>query len=637
MSENIIHACAQRGDLEGLRRALDEGSDVHARDQDGVTPLHWAAINGHYECCQLLLSRGADVNITGGTLRATPMHWCTRQGQVQVMSLLLDHGANPLQLDGQGFHTLHLATHSSLVMTIVYLLQRAEFQPQVALDRKDTQGHTALMWAAFQGDALSVDVLLKHGAAVHVSDMDGLTPLHWAVVHGNRLCILRLIEAGSDLKAREHKGQTPCELARELGTYAAYRSAMKELDRKDNGEPGRFLLSRRAILGLVFTMPCLMYELTFIVSGRSPWFLAPLVFVLGIFATHVYTTAYLLQIDHAKGAHASPYYLSLVCLSVVLGVAHYCVFLSGISLARDVTVCVLATSLVYFFFLTARNAPGQCAKPASKAELRRTIDLLAREGRLSGLYFCATCMSRKPMRAKHCIICNTCVARHDHHCPWVMNCIGLNNHAPFLIALAFAQAAITAFHWATWAYFRASVSPSLVAQQRCPLFPWLCAAVSINGSLYYTAVWLLLTQIWVGILLAFQLYQISTQVTTFELVNLKRHGFMAGRPDANMLGQGQAGYIKMQSEHLLAQGLSPYEVKLVLHGRSPVRRGFCGRILSSGSSLLAIVGLDLYSRHSPATPRAPNPFDHGCLTNWMDFASRGKHDGIDYTRLYDVP
>ena len=193
MSENIIHACAQRGDLEGLRRALDEGSDVHARDQDGVTPLHWAAINGHYECCQLLLSRGADVNITGGTLRATPMHWCTRQGQVQVMSLLLDHGANPLQLDGQGFHTLHLATHSSLVMTIVYLLQRAEFQPQVALDRKDTQGHTALMWAAFQGDALSVDVLLKHGAAVHVSDMDGLTPLHWAVVHGNRLCILRLI------------------------------------------------------------------------------------------------------------------------------------------------------------------------------------------------------------------------------------------------------------------------------------------------------------------------------------------------------------------------------------------------------------------------------------------------------------
>lgn len=43
------------------------------------------------------------------------------------------------------------------------------------------------MWAAYQGDALSVELLLKHGASVAVRDNAGLTPLHWAVVRGNKV------------------------------------------------------------------------------------------------------------------------------------------------------------------------------------------------------------------------------------------------------------------------------------------------------------------------------------------------------------------------------------------------------------------------------------------------------------------
>ena len=208
MSGESLHASAQHGRVDRVRAHLDAGVDANERDEEGVTALHWAAINGHDDCCRLLLARGADVHATGGALHATPLHWCTRQGHVQIMALLLDHGADPLLLDSQGFHALHLATHSSLVMALVYLLQRDEFQPQAALDRRDRQGHTSLMWAAFQGDALSVDVLLQHGASVHLGDMDGLTALHWAVVHGNRACIERLVEAGSDTSAREHKGQT---------------------------------------------------------------------------------------------------------------------------------------------------------------------------------------------------------------------------------------------------------------------------------------------------------------------------------------------------------------------------------------------------------------------------------------------
>ena len=33
---------------------------------------------------------------------------------------------------------------------------------------------------------------------------------------------------------------------------------------------------------------------------------------------------------------------------------------------------------------------------------------------------------------------------------------------------------------------------------------------------------------------------------------------------------------------------------------------------------------------------ASNPFDRGCLGNWLSFVSRGRYDRIDYTCLYDV-
>ena len=49
---------------------------------------------------------------------------------------------------------------------------------------------------------------------------------------------------------------------------------------------------------------------------------------------------------------------------------------------------------------------------------------------------CRTCHLVKPARSKHCRICNVCVAKHDHHCVWVMNCLGKENYIYFLGLLA---------------------------------------------------------------------------------------------------------------------------------------------------------------------------------------------------------
>jgi len=46
---------------------------------------------------------------------------------------------------------------------------------------------------------------------------------------------------------------------------------------------------------------------------------------------------------------------------------------------------------------------------------------------------CRKCHAQRPERAHHCSICDRCVMRMDHHCPWVGNCVGLKNHKYFLL------------------------------------------------------------------------------------------------------------------------------------------------------------------------------------------------------------
>lgn len=87
-------SATKRGDLSVIESLLKEDPSLAtARGEDGDTPLHWAAHDGHYEMAALLLQHGADVSAQetrywGGT----PLHWAAERQPVLV-ELLLDHGA----------------------------------------------------------------------------------------------------------------------------------------------------------------------------------------------------------------------------------------------------------------------------------------------------------------------------------------------------------------------------------------------------------------------------------------------------------------------------------------------------------------------------------------------------------------
>ncbi|KAG8697975.1 palmitoyltransferase akr1, partial [Ceratobasidium sp. 395] len=641
--ETNVFLAAQRGDVPLLQSIVSRGlGNVTDRDSQNVTPLHWAAINAQLAACEYLIQAGAEVDALGGELVSTPMQWAARNGYIYIVQLLLQHGADPSIADAQGYNTLHLVTHSSGVMPLLYMLQHRD---KVTVDSQDSAGHTALMWAAYQGDALSVDLLLKHGASVSAVDMAGLTPLHWSVVRGNRMCIRRLVESGADLSARSSDGKTARDMAVELKSIGAWRKALEEGGFNEDGHKRAKPLNERNTKLAVLLTPTAFLYLIFKTLDTLPWYTGiPLAMAEFFGMHHIISRVLLNHKSYSEPLTASPYFAGVILGSLIWVTWGWATMLIPAlpdhSLAH--LIYFLSASLcAYNFFRAITLDPGTCPRPGSEGEMKSIVERLASEGKLNGQTFCISCLARKPLRSKHCRVCDRCVARFDHHCPWVWNCVGVHNHRQFIIFVSTLVSGILWFNYLAWQYFTLPVSatpanpktptsPPAQPSASCLLSPDLCQFTADNTFMISLVLWASLQLSWTLILLAGQLWQIARQMTTLEVSNLGRFGFMGGKGGASLTGQD--GHTHAHS-HASGEG----------HGHGHKHQhgiaGCCSRI---SGVVMSLTGLERYTKFRAGeglkrAKTARNPFSTGVWGNCTDFWTAGKTLGVDYRLVYEVP
>ena len=87
-----IWEAASKGNIEAVKRHLATGTDVDVKGGWMViTPLHMAALNGHKEIVELLISKGADVNAKAED-GETPLDATIEFRHPQIADLLRKHG-----------------------------------------------------------------------------------------------------------------------------------------------------------------------------------------------------------------------------------------------------------------------------------------------------------------------------------------------------------------------------------------------------------------------------------------------------------------------------------------------------------------------------------------------------------------
>ena len=281
--EEDVMQLARLGQIGAIRKLFDSGKfDATHQDEQGITPLHWAAIKDHYPLCHFLIESGAPMNVKGGDVAATPVLWAARSCNYYVVDLLLQHGADPLKTDEQGFNLLQNATMEGNVFQLVLLLHH-----DIPIDTPDSQGHTSLMWAAYKGHPSCVEVLLQWGASVSAKDDAGFTALHWALVKGSFACIQKLVEYGSDRYAQTNDGKTTSTCAKEMNTVPQWHLALADCGFNVNGSPKHFplssIISDRALFvsRFFFIWPfVILFCAFYILSSLSVFFGVPLALVV---------------------------------------------------------------------------------------------------------------------------------------------------------------------------------------------------------------------------------------------------------------------------------------------------------------------------------------------------------------------
>jgi uncharacterized protein len=191
-------AAAERGDVDTLRRLLDAGAPINARDARGRNAVLAATQGGREAAARLLIERGADVNAQD-EISDSAFLLAGARGHTGIVRAALAATPRPdlTVLNRYGGTALIPACHYGHVETVRVLLTTP-----ISVNHVNRLGWSALLEAILLGDGGPahteiVRLLLAHKADPNLADSQGVTPLAHAVQRGQREIAQALRAAGA--------------------------------------------------------------------------------------------------------------------------------------------------------------------------------------------------------------------------------------------------------------------------------------------------------------------------------------------------------------------------------------------------------------------------------------------------------
>lgn len=474
---DVFSACAY-GDFHKLRKFVEEeGASVSRPDANGYLALQWAALNNFADICHYILQHGGDVNATDNN-KQTALHWAAVRGSIAAADVLLQNGAWVEATDVNGYRPVHVAAQYGQTDFLNHIVAKYHADS----DAPDNEGRSPLHWAAYKGFSDTIRLLLFRDASQGRQDRDGCTPLHWAALRGNMEVCTVLVHAGTkqELFVKDKAGFTPSHLASDKGhrQVALFLSNAQRAHSSHWG--GKFCCEKIGV------------------TGYAPILLCVIIIQIILFINAVLTAP------------------SLTKVTAVIGLWSW-------------TTLSLAVCSLIMFYRCASKDPGFIKKfeevdNGTKSEdLLLTIDLDNSSmwtGNWSQL--CPTCKIIRPVRSKHCPTCKRCVEQFDHHCPWISNCVGKRNKRDFFIFLCVGT--LTSFLSTAIAIQRIwTAIPPLPTEET-----WMHhVVVQHPGVVVFLALDIVIL-IAATTLTTIQASQIARNITTNEMANAMRYGYLRG-------------------------------------------------------------------------------------------------------------
>lgn len=238
--DNVMHTAIRKGNVELVKILLTYEKLIHIKGYSNKTPLMIAAEFGHTTICEILSKAGADPYETD-EMGHDAMSYASREGHIEIGKILLAYkklinsndgngvpplfnyisdgniefiqsfiqaGADPLAKDSQGWTAMHYAASSGKIEVIKYFLSYLQL-----INAKSNDGTTPLLIAAKKGTKEICEVMIKAGADPLAKNITLKTALHEAVENEKSDIVHLLLPYKALINAKDIRDETPLYFA----------------------------------------------------------------------------------------------------------------------------------------------------------------------------------------------------------------------------------------------------------------------------------------------------------------------------------------------------------------------------------------------------------------------------------------